>query len=51
MIDVVTAEEQYMEMTNPVSDERFRVDSISSAEWCLKRIAWHEKKKKMLLSL
>lgn len=46
MIDVVTAEEQYMEMTNPVSDERFRVDSISSAEWCLKRIAWHEKKKK-----
>lgn len=41
-------DEEYMDYSQPAEmaeKEKFTVRDISSAEWCLKRIAWHQKHK------
>ena len=39
----------YIEPEEATEREAFKVDSIQSAEWCLKKIAWHQKKKAQAL--
>ena len=46
-------DEEYMNYSQPIEmaeKEKFTVKNIGSAEWCLKRIAWHKKNKDKALA-
>ena len=46
MSNIASVEKEYIDYTQPETEkERFAVTDMSSAEWCLKRIAWHKKRK------